>query len=166
MFNIKSVQSVINYISFFENAYLIFTVPRFSYSFKQQQINPKKAYSIDNGFSNNNSASFSKDHGKMLENLAFLELRRKYRSIFYFQEKRECDFIIKEKDTITQAIQVCFDFNEETKERELEGLREAMKKFKLKEGLILTYNQEDKFNSDGFTIKVVPLWKWLLHPET
>jgi predicted AAA+ superfamily ATPase len=85
MFDIKSVQSVIDYICFFENAYLIFNLPRFSYSFKQQQMNPKKAYSIDNGFSNNNSASFSKDNGKMLENLVFLALRRKYKDIFYYQ---------------------------------------------------------------------------------
>ncbi|MEK6856217.1 MAG: ATP-binding protein [Nanoarchaeota archaeon] len=162
MFEIKSVQSVIDYISFFEDAYLTFNVPRFSYSFKQQQINPKKAYSIDNGFSSNNSASFSKDSGKMLENLVFLTLRRKYKDIYYFQEKRECDFIIKEKEKITQAIQVCFDFNEETKNREISGLLEAMKEFKLKNGLILTYKQEDEFKIDGLIIKVLPVWKWLL----
>jgi len=135
MFDIKSVQSVIDYVSFFEDAYLIFSVPRFSYSFKQQQVNPKKAYSIDNGFSNINSASFSKDNGKMLENLAFLALRRKYKDIFYFQE---------------------------TKDREINGLLEALKEFKLKHGLILTYNQEDEFKIEDKIIKVIPVWKWLL----
>lgn len=161
-FNIKSVQSVINYIGFFEEAYLLFSIPRFSYSFKQQQVNPKKVYSIDNGFSNNNSASFSKDSGKMLENLVFLTLRRKYKDIFYFQEKSECDFIIKEKEKIIEAIQVCFDFNEETKDREINGLLESMKEFKLNSGLILTYNQDDEFKTEGKTIKVLPVWKWLL----
>src|SRR3989338_11214718 len=42
MFEIKSVQSVIDYISYFEDAYLVFTIPLFSYSYKKQQINPKK----------------------------------------------------------------------------------------------------------------------------
>ncbi|MBU2576288.1 MAG: ATP-binding protein [Nanoarchaeota archaeon] len=163
MFEIKSVQSVIDYISFFENAYLIFSVPRFSYSFKQQQVNPKKAYSIDNGFSSNNSASFSKDSGKMLENLVFLALRRKYKEIFYFQEKRECDFIIKEKEKITRAIQVCYNFNEENQEREIAGMLEALKEFKLDQGLILTYKQEDEFKLDGKIIKVLPVWKWLIN---
>ncbi|MBS3090605.1 ATP-binding protein [Candidatus Pacearchaeota archaeon] len=162
MFDIKAVQSVIDYVSFFEDAYLVFSVPSFSYSFKQQQVNPKKAYSVDNGFSNSNSASFSKDSGKMLENLVFLALRRKYKDIFYFQEKKECDFVVKEKEKITNAIQVCFDFNEETKEREINGLIEALNKFKLKEGLILTYNQEDKLETSGKLIKVLPVWKWLL----
>jgi|SRR3989344_4733932 len=162
MFEIKSVKSVIDYISFFENAYLVFTVPRFSYSYKQQQVNPKKVYSIDNGFSSNNSASFSKDYGKMLENLVFLNFRKKYKNIFYFQEKNECDFIIKEKDKITQVIQVCFDLNEDNKDREINGVMEAMDKFNLKDGLILTYNQEDEFKIKDKKIKVLPAWRWLV----
>lgn len=162
MFEIKSVQSVIDYISYFENAYLVFTIPRFSYSYKQQQISPKKVYSIDNGFSYNNSASFSKDKGKMLENMVFLGLRRKFKDIFYFQDKNECDFIIKEKDKITQAIQVCYDFNEENKTREISGLMSALKEFNLKKGFILTYNQDDEFLIEDKEIKVLPVWKWLL----
>jgi len=161
-FEIKSVQSVIDYVSFFENAYLIFNVPKFSYSYKQQQVNPKKVYSIDNGFSHNNSASFSKDKGKMLENVVFLALRRKFKNIFYFQDKNECDFVVKEKEKITHAVQVCFDFNEETKDREINGLVAALKKFKLKEGLILTYNQDDEFLVGGKKIIVKPVWKWLV----
>ncbi|MDP1695722.1 MAG: ATP-binding protein [archaeon] len=162
MFEIKSVQSVIDYIFYFENAYLLFTIPKFSYSYKKQQINPKKIYSIDNGFSYNNSSSFSKDKGKMLENLVFLELRRKFKDIFYFQEKTECDFIIKEKEKITMAIQVCFDFNEENKNREINGLIAALKEFNLKEGLILTYNQEEEFLIENKRIIIKPVWKWLI----
>ena len=162
MFEIKSVKSVIDYISFFENAYLVFTLPRFSYSYKQQQVNPKKIYSIDNGFSSNNSASFSKDYGKMLENVVFLNLRKKYKNIFYFQEKNECDFIIKEKDKITKAFQVCFDLNEDNKDREINGLLEALEKFSLKEGIILTYKQDDEFKIKDKKIKVLPVWRWLV----
>ncbi len=162
MFKIKSVQSVIDYISHFENSYLIFTIPRFSYSYKQQQVNPKKVYSIDNGFSYANSASFSKDKGKMLENAVFLGLRRRFKNIFYFQEKNECDFVVKEKDKITGAIQVCFDLTEENKDREIEGLVNALKRFSLSEGLILTFNQEDEFLVGGKKLIVRPVWKWLL----
>ena len=162
MFEIKSVQSVIDYISYFENAYLIFSIPRFSYSYKQQQVNPKKVYSIDNGFSYANSASFSKDRGKMLENVIFLGLRRKFKDIFYFQEKNECDFVVKQKEKIIKAIQVCFELNEENKKREIDGLINAMKRFKLNGGVILTYNQEDQFLIEGKKILVKPAWRWLL----
>jgi len=162
MFEIKSVKSVIDYISFFENAYLVFTLPKFSYSYKQQQVNPKKVYSIDNGLTNTNSSSFSQDKGKMLENLVFLNLRKKYKDIFYFQEKGECDFVIKEGTKITKTIQVCFDLNEDNKERELNGLIEALEKFDLKEGTILTYKQDDEFKINDKRVKVLPVWKWLI----
>ena len=161
-FNVKAIQSVINYIYYLENTYLIFTIPRFSYSFKQQQVNPKKVYSIDNGLSYNTSTTFSKDKGKMLENVVFLGLRRKFKDIFYFQEKNECDFIIKERESIIKAIQVCYKIDEANKEREINGLISAMLKFKLKEGLILTYDQEDEFNIKGKKIIIKPVWKWLL----
>jgi predicted AAA+ superfamily ATPase len=162
MFEIKSVQSVIDYVSYFEDAYLIFTVPRFSYSYRQQIVNPKKVYSVDNGLSHNNSISFSKDKGRMLENVVFLGLRRKFRDIYYFQKKHECDFVVKEKDKITHAIQVCLDFNEENKNREIRGILDALKEFKLDEGLIITYNQTDEFLVDGKRIRIMPAWKWLL----
>ena len=161
MFSIKSVQSVIDYVYYLENTYLIFTIPQFSYSYKQQQINPKKVYSIDNGFSYNNSASFSKDKGKMLENLVFINLRKRNHEIFYFKDKNECDFVVKEREKVIQAIQVCYDFNEENKDRELNGLLNALKEFKLQEGVILTYNQEDEFQLEGKKIKVIPVWKWI-----
>jgi len=162
MFEIKSVQTVIDYTSYFEDAYLIFTINRFSYSYKKQQVNPKKVYSIDNGFSYSNSISFSKDKGKMLENSVFLHLRKDYPELYYYSEKKECDFIIKEKERITKAIQVCYELNDDNEKREIDGLIEAMNELKLEKGLILTFNQEDKFKIENKTIIVKPVWKWLL----
>jgi len=160
-FGLGSVNSAISFVSFFEDSYMLFTVPKFDYAIRKQIINPKKVYSIDNGFSIVNSASFSEDKGRMLENMAFLNLRKKYKEIFYFQEKGECDFVIKEGTKITQAMQVCYDLTEQNKEREFNGLIEALNKFKLKEGLILTYNQDDHFEIKDKIIKVIPVWKWL-----
>ena len=162
MFSVASVQSVIDYVSFFEDAYLIFTVPKFSYSYKKQQVNPKKVYSIDNGLSAANSVSFSKDTGRMLENQVFLQLRRKHKEIFYFKEKNECDFVVKEKEKINQAIQVCYELNEDNKEREINGLINALTKFKLKQGTILTQNQEDVIETQSKKILIKPIWKWLM----
>ena len=161
MLEVKSVQSIIDYVSCLEDAYLIFTIPKFSYSYKKQQVNPKKVYSIDNGLSYANSVSFSKDKGKMLENNVFLHLRKKYKEIFYFQKDKECDFVIKEREKIIQAIQVCYEFNDENQDREIKGLVEAMTELKLKKGLILTYNQEDKFEIKGKQITLKPVWRWL-----
>ena len=60
------------------------------------------------------------------------------------------------------AIQVSYELNEENKQREFDGLLEAIEKFGLKEGLILTFDQEDKFEIEGKRIIAKPVWKWML----
>ena len=162
IFGLGSANSAISFVSYFEDSYLLFTVPKFDYSLKKQIVNPKKVYSIDNGMSNVNSASFSEDKGKMLENMVFINLRKLFKDIFYFQGKNECDFVVKEGTKITKAIQVCYSLNEDNKEREIKGLVEALSQFNLKEGLILTYGQEDRLKAEGKEIAVKPVWKWVL----
>lgn len=157
LFNFGSVNTIISYINYFENSYLLFTIPLFSRSFKKQLINPKKVYAIDTGFARVNSVSLSKDSGRLLENLIFLNLRMKSKEIYYFKKKYECDFLLKEKGAIKEAIQVCYELNEENQEREINGLKEAMLESKLKKGKIITLNQKDRF--DG--IEVIPAWEYL-----
>jgi len=70
--------------------------------------------------------------------------------------------VIKEKNKITETIQVCYELIDDNIEREVNGLVEAMEKFKLKKGLIITYDSEDEIVKDGLKIKIVPAWKWML----
>src|SRR3989339_341115 len=158
---IKSVNSVLDYVSYFADSYFLFTIPRFSFSLKRQRANPRKNYTIDTGFARNNSVGFSEDKGRMLENLVFLQLRRHYKEIFYFQERGECDFLVKERESITQAYQACYQLTEENKEREVNGLIEAMDACSLKKGMILTLNQDDKIKAKGKEIVVRPTWEWI-----
>jgi len=165
LFDISSSSSIMDYLSYFIDAYLFFFIPRFSYSPKVRLVNPKKIYCIDNGFINVNSISFSDDQGRLLENMVFLHLRRQTSEIYYYSEKKECDFLVKEKAKITEAIQVCYDLNKENRDREINGLIEALEKFKLKEGLILTHDQEEEVKEKGKTIIIKPVWKWLLEND-
>ena len=161
IFNLGSTNSALAFVSYFEDSYLMFTILKFDNSLKKQIINPKKVYSIDNGLSNVNSASFSADRGRMLENIVFLQLRRKYKDIFYFKEENECDFLVKERNKIIAAIQVCYELHEDNKKREIDGLLKPVTEFNLEHGLILTYNQEDEFKINGKVLIVKPAWKWL-----
>ena len=161
MFQFGSVNTPISFVSYLEDSYLLFTIPKFDYSLKKQMINEKKVYSIDNGLSNANSVSFSSNKGRMLENFVFLTLRRSHKNIYYFRENGECDFLIKEDSRIIIAIQVAYELNEDNKKREIEGLLEAMRKFELREGFILTYNQEDEIYIEDKRIVVKPVWKWI-----
>ena len=161
MFQFGSVNTPISFVSYLEDSYLLFTIPKFDYSLKKQMINEKKVYSIDNGLSNANSVSFSSNKGRMLENFVFIKLRRSHKNIYYFRENGECDFLIKEDSRIIIAIQVAYELNEDNKKREIEGLLEAMRKFELREGFILTYNQEDEIDIEDKRIIIKPVWKWI-----
>jgi len=154
--------TIIDYLSYFEEAYLFFQVLKYEYSFQKQLGSIKKVYCIDNGLLNSVSFSFSENKGKLLENLVFLALRGAKKEVYYNRGKFECDFVVKEKNKVIQAIQVTYELNSGNRKREVKGLFEAMDKFKLKEGLILTYNEEEKIEIDKKKIFVKPIWKWLL----
>ena len=156
MFGIKSPSTLLEYFSYLKDAYLFEFVPLFSNSLKVQSRNPKKVYTVDLGLYTQNAISTGESNGKRLENLVFLHLRRKYKDIFYFQEKGECDFVILEKNKVTRAVQVCFKITDENFEREYNGLKETMLSFKISYGQIVTLNQSDKFTENGMTIELVP----------
>ena len=159
---IKNLSTVKTIIDNFENAFLFFFINKFDFSIKKQIQNPRKIYCIDNGFVNEVGFKFSENKGRILENLVFIELKRNGNEIYYFSEKGECDFLIRKGAKIKTAIQVCYNLNKENKDREINGLMEVMDKFKLREGLILTYDQNDKFKINNKKIIVKPVWKWLL----
>ncbi len=161
LFSFGSPNTIIDYVSFFENSYLIFTVPKFSYSLKKQIYNPKKVYTVDTGLTNVLSASFSSDLGRQLENVVFLHLRKKYNEVFYLFENNECDFVIKDNEKIVLAVQVCYELNNDNLDREINGLIEAMTLTNLNEGTIVTFNQKDRFVKNNKKIEVIPAWEFL-----
>lgn len=102
----------------------------------------------------------------MLENLIFIELKRRDKEVFYHKDRYECDFVIKNGIHITEAIQVCYTFDvPETREREIKGLTDALQCYGLKEGMIITKDMEEHISVDGFKSEIVPAWKWLLKEE-
>lgn len=163
LLDFKSATTVKNYIEFMQESYMVFELFKYDYSLKKQYVSNKKIYVIDNGIRNAVAFSFTKDSGKLLENMIFLELTRREKDIFYYKGKKECDFLIRKGLRISEAIQVSQSLdNPETVKRELDGLLEAMEKFKLKKGLIITESQEEERKIKGKKITIVPAWKWLL----
>lgn len=163
--NIKNIATVKSIVAAFESSFLFFFINKFDYSVKTQIQNPRKVYCIDNGFLIAAGFRLSEDKGKLLENLVAVELKRRENEIFYHSDKYECDFLVRSGIKIKQAIQVCYELNENNRDREVMGLVEAMDKFKLSEGAIVTYDQEDEMKKNGKLIKIIPAWKWLLVKE-
>jgi predicted AAA+ superfamily ATPase len=151
------------YFEYLKDTFLLFEVFQYNHSLNRQFANRRKVYCIDNGILTNTSFRISEDYGRYLENLVFIELLRKGHEVYFHQGKKECDFVIKEGLIITKAMQVCRTLqDEETKKRELEGLKEALETYGLYEGMILTEDEEYEIASEGRRIIVQPVWKWLL----
>ncbi len=157
-----SKNTIIEYISYFEDAYLFFQNLKYEYSLTKQLGSIKKVYCIDNGLLNAVSFKFSKDIGKLMENLVFIELMRRNKEVYHHRKKRECDFLVKEKNEVVAAIQVTEELNDENRSREIAGLIEAMETHELSQGTILTYDSEGIEEIGDKTIPVKPLWKWML----
>lgn len=160
---IKSLSTIKNYLDYFQNVFLLYQLPRFDYSLKKQKVSSSKIYTIDNSFLKTVAFNFSENKGQRLENLVFVELLRKEKELYYYSEKKKCDFVLREGLRVGEAIQVSVDLsNPETKKREIEGLIEAMTAYNLDSGLILTFEENDILDAGGKKIVVKPVWKWLL----
>ena len=163
-----SLDSVQRFSKYFSIARLFFFVPKFSFSLKQQILNPKKVYTIDVGLKNIVSFRFSKDKGRIMENIVFLELFKRKYQIFYWKsiEQKEVDFVVKKDLKIKQLIQVCLNLEElQTKKREIEALLSASKKLKCNNLLVITFDYEAEEKIKEKKINFIPLWKWLLEQK-
>jgi len=160
-----SLDSVERFSHYFSLAGLFFFVPKFSYSEKKQILNPRKVYAVDVGLRNIVSFRFSKDSGKLIENIVLVELKRRGFEVFYWKslKQKEVDFVVRKKLAIKQLIQVCFDVDSEiVKKRETSSLLEACHHLKCSNFLIITNDYDAEEKIEDKTIKFISLWKWLL----
>lgn len=156
-----STNTVLNYIGYLEEANFCRIVYKFDRKIKKQAISGKKFYLTDHSFMRVVSTRLTRDRGKVLENIILSHLVGSG-EIFYFDEGSECDFIVIRNNEIIGLFQVTWELNDGTKKRELDGLMKAMDEFGLKNGTIITYDQEDEIQYDSKVIRVIPAWKWCI----
>jgi len=165
-FHLGSSNTIKSYVDYLEDSFLIFTINKFSYSLKKQSVAPKKVYCIDNGLVDAIAFQFSKNKGKFYENLVFGELKRRgTEEIYYYLtgDGKEVDFLLRKNNKISSLIQVTESLdNDKVRSREIDALVKSMGELKVKQGLILTYDHEEKIKSNGKDILVKPIYKWLL----
>ncbi|HQK12073.1 MAG TPA: ATP-binding protein [Candidatus Marinimicrobia bacterium] len=168
MINVKSLNTIKNYLEMLENVFLFFKIDLFSFSVKKQIYNPSKIYSVDSALSNVIAFKFSENIGHIYENIVFIELQRRNKEVFYWKSKRgrEVDFVIKSGLKIDEAIQVCFSFTDKkTRDRELESLLSAKNELNVDNLVMITEDEKGEEVIDGATVRIIPLWKWLLQSE-
>ncbi len=158
------------YLKYAKDVFFTYPIEIFSYKIKDRLQYPKKIYSIDVGFANSLSPSFSENTGRLYENIVFLHLHRmrlkkSLMGIYYWKDRagRETDFVITDSLKPIKLIQVSYDISRpETMKREIKGLLKSMEEFSINEGLIITgfYSGEESYGDKH--IKFVPLYEWLL----
>jgi hypothetical protein len=166
-----TVSTIEKFSGYLQDVYLVFFLKRFSFKVKEQEKSPRKVYAIDSGLCNTIGFRFSKNSGRLAENVVFLALlRRQARQpdmeLYYWKDMqhREVDFLIKQGMEVSELIQVCWDVSDtKTRTREIRGLLKAMHELKLSEAIIITDEHSAVETLEGGTINYIPLYKWLLN---
>lgn len=147
--------------------FMFLRISNYSKSLQKIESSQPKYYCIDNGLRDAVLLPQSNDDGKKLENTVFLQLyrtRTPIDTIYYYQGKGECDFIVQRGTEILKLIQVTWSMmDSDTRKREIAGILEASKATGCKNLQIITYDEtEDIEVEEGIMIHVIPAWQWLL----
>lgn len=165
---IKSDRTLSNYLLYLNQTYLISILNKYS-SKSKERTRGEKAYAIDVALMDKRENVFSGDNlGWRLETIVYLELlRRKAQNgndIYYFQSRcAEADFIVCDGNKAQTIYQVSYDIsNPKTRKREIRGCLAAAKATKCSNILLITDNESEIIEEEGYTIQVIPVWEWLI----
>lgn len=167
--DMHSITSVQKFLGYLQNCYLFQYLPRFNNKLKLMHKADRKAYVIDNGFVMARAFTLSQNSGRLLENMVFMELQKqgynlKTYELFYYRTRndREVDFVCRKGTSVHELIQVCYDMSgRTTRKRELDAIVEAAGELHNKNLAVITWDQEETVVQDGYTIRVVPIRKWV-----
>ena len=161
-----SVTTTKKFMDYLHEPFLFFFLMRYDNKMKIMKKAAQKIYVVDNGFVTSRAFSISENIGRLLENQVFTELlRRGYnteRTLFYYRSRndKEIDFVIRDDFHIKQLIQVSYTLtNAKTEKREVDALVEAAGELHCSDLLIVTADEERTIEKNGYTIKVIPIYK-------
>lgn len=132
-----SKDSIYRLIDQIFSIYMVAYIEKFDPSVVRREMSNRKIYLYDNGFASATSYSFSKDRGKLLENLVFTSIRSKG-DLYFLKNGYECDFVVLPKDKAPLLIQVTEVLHQDNLGRELKGLEKARKRIKDGRSVLIT----------------------------
>lgn len=168
---IGSGHTVLNYLKYLNQAFIVLTLHKYSFKSKQRLIG-EKTFCVDVSLMDKRPDAFSGDNfGWRLETVVYLELLRRCfstgRDLYYMAEGRnECDFVICEGNKVLHAYQVSFDISKDkTRNREINGLLMVAKKSGCRNLTLITDHEYSDIEVDGYQIKIRPAYEWTLKNE-
>lgn len=152
-------QTVVNYVGYMTDSYLLFTLQNYAAKLVDKETSPKY-YFMDTGLL---GLMLLDSKSAQLENLVAIELIRRYgvENVFFFENNVEIDFYIPSESLAIQvSLQVLDDID--TKERETRAFAKLNNFIPGSKCILITNSEETNLEYDGIDIEVIPIWKWLL----
>lgn len=166
LLELKSVHTVLNYVKYLKEAYILVGVQKFSHKSKLRSVG-EKVYAVDVALMGQRENAFVGNNlGWRLETIVLSHLVRKCKNerwnIYFLSDRSgECDFIVCNGNKVLQCIQVSYDISsDKTRKREINGLILAHKKTKCENLLLLTDHHHEELDKDGLHIRIKPVYEW------
>ena len=150
--------TVERYVSSFLESFLFYKVEAFNIDGKQFLKRNYKYYIIDTGFINYLlGKTANKNYGHIIENIVYLELRRRYREIYIGKiSNLEIDFVVKDFNNNIEYFQVSMKTDEKVVlDRELKPLKKIDNNYKK---TLLTMDEIPETDFDGIIRKNIIEW--------
>lgn len=156
-----SVDTVIDYVKYMEESWLLLPFENISAKLNEKESN-RKYYLTDNGIMN---LFLTDPNTSLLENIVAINLRRYYgKEVYFYNSQIEVDFYVPDESL---AVQVCYSLQDvETRDREFEALLKMSNRLNVNYLMAITKDEESEVEYHDKTIRIVPVWKWLLSLET
>ncbi|MCL1933449.1 MAG: ATP-binding protein [Candidatus Azobacteroides sp.] len=119
-------RTISNYLDYLTETYLLYKVPRYEIKGKNLLKTLDKYYLADTGFRKVRlGKSMTEDRGHLLENMVYLELRRRNREVYVGKLRdKEIDFVAIDNNGYVSYYQVAYSvMDKQTLERELLPLK-------------------------------------------
>jgi len=149
-----------HYLSYAKSSYFLQELSIFTPVIANQIQYPRKPFFVDTGFMTALSTGFSKNSGRLFENVICQKISSENDIVYYFKDDNdyEVDFITIDGESMTGLYQTCYDIESDiTKNREVRSLLFAGKKLQCKNLILVTAGLSQTVGIPK-EIKVVPFF--------
>lgn len=152
-------ETIKTYIEYLDNSFLIEKSPFYSGSRIKRSEKNFKIYASDHAFFNLEET----EEGLLAETLVFNHCKKHIsEDVFYWKDTKgnEVDIVFLQNQNL---LPIEVKFKSKVDKKELKGLFSFMNKYECKNGIVVTRNSLDSFESEEKKILLVPVWLFLLH---
>lgn len=148
----RNRKTISNYFFYLEKAFLINKLYNYSKNLLTSEKKLKKIYPVSTSL----AYLYNADTGKIIEAAFLMNCDCRF---FSRIGEKEVDFINLIKNKI---VPIELKYKKDIKKKELKGMRKFLQDHKIKEGIVITDESEERIRFKNKIIKCIPLWKWLL----